>query len=104
MYDTTKPKWYNEEYQELFYKRMYNYMMDWLPGGSVDLKQHLEELKCEHLYPCQKPPKKIYQKLIETDEGIISKIKLMYKYLAFRWKWLYPLYYRQMRSKYQKTV
>mgnify|MGYP001851103318 CR=1 FL=1 len=26
---------------------MHNYMMAWLPGGSVDLEQHLEELKQE---------------------------------------------------------
>ena len=104
MNDTSKPKWYNEQYEELFYKRMHNYMMDWLPGGNVDLKQHLEELKQEQLYPCPKPPKKVRQKLIETNEGIISKIKIIYKYLAFRWNWLYPLYYRQMRGKYLKVM
>ena len=102
MNDTNKPKWYNEQYEDLFYKRMHNYMMDWLPGGNVDLKQHLDELKQERLYPCPKPPKKVRQKLIETNKGIISKIKIIYKYLAFRWKWLYPLYYRQMRRKYRK--
>lgn len=104
MNDASKPQWYNEQYEELFYKRMYNYMIDWLPGVNVDLKQHLEELKQEQLYPCPKPPKKVRQKLIETNEGIISKIKIIYKYLAFRWKWLYPLYYRQMRSKYLKVM
>ena len=107
MKDTSKPKWYNEQYEELFYQRMQNYMMDWLPGGNVDLKQHLEELKQEQLYPCPKPPKKVRQKLIETNEetrGIISKIKIIYKYLAFRWNWLYPLYYRQMRNKYLKGM
>lgn len=104
MNDTSKPEWYNEQYMELFYKRMHNYMMDWLPGGNVNLKHHLEELKSEQLYPCPKPPKKVYRKLIETDGGVISKIKIIYKYLAFRWKWLYPLYYRQMRSKYLKDM
>ena len=107
MKDTSKPKWYNEQYEELFYQRMQNYMMDWLPGGNVDLKQHLEELKQEQLYPCPKPPKKVRQKLIETNEetrGIISKIKIIYKYLAFRWNWLYPLYYRQMRNKNLKGM
>ena len=104
MNDTSQPKWYNEQYEELFYKRMHNYMMDWLPGGNVDLKQHLKKLKQERLYPCPKPPRRVRQKLIETNEGIISKMKIIYKYLAFRWKWLYPLYYRQMRSKYLKAM
>lgn len=104
MNDTSKPQWYNEQYEKLFYKRMHNYMIDWLPGVNVDLKQHLEKLEQEQLYPCPKPPKKVSQKLLETNEGIISKIKIIYKYLAFRWKWLYPLYYRQMRSKYLKVM
>lgn len=103
MNDTSKPKWYNEQYQELFYERMHNYMIDWLPGVNVDLKQHLEKLNQEKLYPCPKPPKNVCQKLIESNEGIISKIKTIYKYLAFRWDWLYPLYYRQMRNKYLKV-
>ena len=103
MKDTSKPKWYNEQYEELFYQRMQNYMMDWLPGGNVDLKQRLEELKQEQLYPCLKPSKKVYEKLLATNEGMISQNKTIYKYLAFRWKWLYPLYYRQMRRKYLKV-
>ena len=103
MKDTSKPKWYNEQYEGLFYQRMQNYMMDWLPGGNVDLKQRLEELKQEQLYPCPKPSKKVYEKLLATNEGMISQIKTIYKYLAFRWKWLYPLYYRQMRRKYLKV-
>ena len=104
MNDTSKPKWYNEQYEELFFKRMHNYMMDWLPAENVDLKQHLEALKQEKLYPCPKPPQKVRQKLMETNGGKISKIKNIYKYLAFRWNWLYPLYYRQMRRKYLKAM
>lgn len=80
--------------------RMHNYMMDWLPGIDVDLKQHLKMLVQENLYPCSKPPKRVFKKLTETKGGITSKIKITYKFYAFRWKWLYPMYYRQMRKKY----
>lgn len=100
MNDVNKPKWYKQQYEDLFYMRMHNYMMDWLPGIDVDLKQYLKMLVQKNLYPCPKPPKRVFKKLTETKGGITSKIKITYKFYAFRWKWLYPMYYRQMRKKY----
>lgn len=101
MQDTSKPKWYNEEYEELFYQRIYNYMMDWLPGGYGNLKEQLRQLRKANLYPCPKPSKKVQRKLTEVSG--ISRIKVLYKYFAFRWRWLYPLYYMQMKRKYLKA-
>ena len=101
MQDTSKPKWYNEEYEELFYQRIYNYMMDWLPGGYGNLKEQLRQLRKANLYPCPKPSKKVQRKLTEVSG--ISRIKVLYRYFAFRWRWLYPLYYMQMKRKYLKA-
>lgn len=103
MHDTSKPAWYRDQYTLLFYNRMHTYMVYWLPAEEGDLRIHLARLKSEGLYLCPKPTKKIYRELIKSD-GILGKIKHLYAYTAFRWSWLYPLYYKQMKKKYQKTA
>lgn len=99
MLDASKPKWYIEQYSVLFYDRMYNYMMHWLPSVEGDWKDYKYHLKDEELYPCIKPSVEIRKKMLKAD-GIVAKVKAAYKYCAFRFVWLYPLYYRQMQRKY----
>ena len=98
MLDTTKPSWYTKQYEELYYDRMYNYMIYWLPSSDFKLLDHLRFLKEEGLYP-KKVSREIRKKLIQSN-GVISKIKLIYKFYAFQFVWLYPIYYKQMKSKY----
>ncbi|MBQ9117999.1 MAG: glycosyltransferase family 2 protein [Clostridia bacterium] len=98
--DINKPDWYRKKYEEHFYRRMYNYLMDWLPGLSVNVKKKLKELKKEGLYPCKKMPKELRKKFFGA-QGFAGRIKSFYKHSAFKYAWVYKIYYCQMSKKYQ---
>ena len=102
MQEKDKPEWYIRQYEELFYIRMYTYMIHWLPDGCSNLKDHLRQLKKAKLYPCAKPPEKVYKELTKAD-SLVPKIKKLCYYIAFRSSWLYPVFYKLMTYKYQKN-
>ncbi len=102
MNDETKPTWYRDQYTSLFYHRMYTYMMHWLPAECSDLKKQLQYLKQEHLYPCPVPPKQIIQEFIKS-ESFMGKIKNLYRYFSFRYKFLYSLHFAIMKRKYAQS-
>lgn len=99
MLDETKPQWYREKYEDLFFTQMHNYMMNWLPGGTENLSEHLKYLKAEKLYPCPRVPRQIRKKWLDAA-GLKGKVVAAYRYAAFRCKWIYRIYYKQMAKKY----
>ena len=99
MEDESKPKWYNDEYRERFYHRMFNYMMNWLPGSGLDVKKTIKELREKKIWPC-----KIRAKISkEKPQGLKEKLVSFYREIAFENCWLYIRYHRQMEKKYKKS-
>lgn len=47
-------------------------------------------------------PKKVFQELTAAKTKK-EKLKSIYRYISFRWSWLYPLYYVQMAKRMQKA-